>query len=99
MRSFISGTGRGGMCSNPTGGNDRLDRIDFMSYASGSDDPYKLLAIAVIVDATSSYLYFGLGKNGTTLDEFWFAAEFFFRTRSDRPETCRTRSGRRRDEE
>lgn len=70
------------MCSNPFGGNDRLDRIDFMDFASGTDSPFKLLYLKVISDAASDYLFFGLGKNGTVPDDFWYATEYFFTCKS-----------------
>jgi hypothetical protein len=77
----------GGMDANPFGGNARLDRIDFLDYASGTDSPWKLLYLKVISDAVSDYLYFGLGKNGTVADDFFYATEYFFKCRSFLPET------------
>lgn len=77
----------GGMCKRPFGGNVRLDRIDFMDYARGSDDPFKLLYLKVISDAASDFLFFGLGKNGCVAQEFWFAHEYFFQCRSYDPTT------------
>jgi hypothetical protein len=70
------------MCANPMGGSERLDRIDFMDFASGTDSPFKLLYLKVISDAVSDYLFFGLGKNGTVPDDFWYATEYFFTCRS-----------------
>jgi hypothetical protein len=58
-----------------------------MEYASGTDDPYKLLAIRIISDAASNYLYWGFGRNGTTIEKFWEANEYFFRVRSNDPES------------
>lgn len=78
---------KGGMCARPFGGADRLDRIDFTAYASGSDSPYKLLYLHVISDAASDYLFYGFGKNGTVPDDFWYAKEYFFTCRSHLPET------------
>jgi hypothetical protein len=75
------------MCKNPFGGNARLDRIDFMDYASGTDSPFKLLYLKVISDAANNYLYFGFGDNHTVPDEFWYATEYFFTCRSYLKET------------
>lgn len=83
----MANVGGAGMCSNPFGGNDRLDRIDFLDYASGTDNPFKLLYLKVISDAASDYLYFGLGRNGTVPDDFWYATEYFFTCRSYKRET------------
>ena len=78
---------KGGMAKNPFGGATRLDTIDFMDFAGGSDSPIKMLYIKVISDAASDYLFFGLGKNGTVADDFWYATEYFFNVRSYRKET------------
>lgn len=34
-----------------------------------------------------NFLHFGLGKNGTTAEEFYYAVQFLFKVRSDKPET------------
>lgn len=86
---------KGGMDKNPFGGNARLDRIDFMDFASGSDSEFKLMYIKVISDAASDYLYFGLGKNGTVADEFFYATQYFFHCRSNQPETWQHASSMR----
>ena len=78
---------RGGMCARPFGGFDRLDRIDLFAFASGTDSPFKLLYLKVIQQALAEYLYFGLGRNGTTPAEFYFASRYFFAVRSRDPET------------
>jgi hypothetical protein len=70
------------MCARPFGGFDRLDRIDFTAFASGTDSPYKLLYLKVISQAATDYLYFGLGHNGTLATQFWYASEYFFTVRS-----------------
>lgn len=75
------------MCARPFGGAERLDRIDFLDFASGTDNPFKLLYLKVISDAASDYLFFGLGKNGTVPDDFWYATEYFFTCRSHLEET------------
>ena len=78
---------KGGMGKNPFGGATRLDRIDFREFASGTDSPVKLLYLTVISDAASHFLFFGLAKNGTVPDDFWYASEYFFTCKSDCPET------------
>jgi hypothetical protein len=75
------------MCANPTGGFDRLDRIDFFDYASGTDSPLKLLYIKVIAQAATDYLFFGLGQNHVTLEQFDSAHRYFFEVRSYLRET------------
>lgn len=78
---------KGGMCLNPFGGFDRLDRVDLFAYAGGNDSHEKLLYLAVIKQALADYLYFGLGKNCHVAAEFFYAGEYFFTCRSFIPET------------
>lgn len=81
---------KGGMGANPVGtGNERIDRIDFSAFCSGSDSPLKMLFLNVIADAANNYLYYGLAKNGTTPEEFWYATEYFMTVRSYKPATWR----------
>jgi hypothetical protein len=75
------------MCARPTGGFDRLDRIDFFDYASGTDSPLKMLYIKVIAQAATDYLFFGLGQNHVTLEQFDAAHRYFFEVRSYLRET------------
>lgn len=75
------------MCRNPFGNFERLDRIDLFDYAAGSDVPFKLLFLKVIQQAAQDYLFFGLGKNWITLEDFADAHRYFFIVRSERPET------------
>jgi hypothetical protein len=75
------------MCVAPFGGYERLDRIDFTAFASGTTSSTQLLYVKVVAQAASDYLYFGLGKNGTVLEEFWYSAEYFFTCRSHIEET------------
>ena len=38
-------------------------------------------------DAASNYLFFGLGRNGTSAQEFFYACEWLLRIRASQPET------------
>jgi hypothetical protein len=82
---------KGGMAANPFGGFPRLDRIDLLAFASGTDSPQKMLYLATIKQALAEYLFYGLGRNGTTAAEFYFAHEYFFEVRSTVPETWGSR--------
>lgn len=75
-------SGRGGMCHNPFGGRMRLDRLDFTEMMGAKDEPEKILFLQTITDAIHNYLFFGLGKNGTTADEFAYACEYLFVVRA-----------------
>ena len=41
----------------------------------------------MITQAIQDHLYFGLGKNGCVLEEFWFASEYLYTVRSTDPKT------------
>lgn len=71
---------RGGMCRNPFGGRTRLDRLDFTGLAKGCEQ--KVLYLQTITDAVHNYLFFGLGRNGTTAEEFAYACEYLFHIRA-----------------
>jgi len=86
----------GGMTPGAFGGHGRLDKCvltgpsmvgehlyDVVSNAEGE----RTLWVQVILDAANNYLFFGLGRNGTTAEEFWYACEFLFRVRAAKPET------------
>jgi len=47
----------------------------------------RVLWASVIADAVNNYLSFGLGKNGTSVEEFYSAELYLFHIRSDKPET------------
>ena len=77
--------GRGGMSANALGGHDRLDKLDLSGPSqvggklldvASNFQPERLLWLSTIQDALNYYLEFGLGRNGTTIDEFWFVAEY-----------------------
>jgi hypothetical protein len=78
---------KGGMCENPFGGHFRLSKLDIQDWAGGSDQPEELLYRGVILEAVSSYLFFGLGHNGMVANEFLMASDYFFNVDSDKPET------------
>lgn len=71
---------RGGMSVNPFANQCRLDRLDF----SGENTlvPEKSLYLQTITDAIHNYKFFGLGRNGTTAEEFAYSCEYLFRIRS-----------------
>lgn len=88
--------GRGGMSANAFGGHDRLDKLDLSGPSpvggklldvASNIQPERLLWLSTIQDAVNNYLEFGLGKNGTTVDEFWFAVEYLLNVRAAEPET------------
>jgi aromatic ring-cleaving dioxygenase len=78
---------RGGMCANPFGGEDRIDRINLMEFLGPNAPPEKVLYARVIQDAASNYLYAFLGKNGTSAEEFFAAHQYFFKVVSTDVET------------
>lgn len=78
---------RGGMCSDPFLGKPRLDRLDLRSCLPADEPPECLLFLETISDAVSNYLYFGLGRNGTTGYEFFCSYRYFYVVRSDDPLT------------
>lgn len=69
---------RGGMSANPFGGEDRIDKIPFEAYLRPGIPPETVVFVKTIADAASNYLYFGLGKNGTTAEEFYYSYRYFF---------------------
>jgi hypothetical protein len=81
---------RGGMCSNPFGGHSRLDRLDLMQYLESNASPEKVLYLATIQDAVHNYLFFALGRNGTTAEEFVSSAKYFFQVRATDQQTWST---------
>jgi hypothetical protein len=80
-------TQRGGMCSNPFGGRMRLDRLNLMELLNPGDPSEKALFLQTMTDAIHNYMFFGLGRNGTTAEEFAFACEYLFRIRGNDPTT------------
>lgn len=78
------------------GHHTRIDKCDLqgpslindvlVDVASGIE-PERTLWTSVIAFAANDFLMFGLGRNGSTRDEFWFSVEFFFHTRASRPAT------------
>jgi hypothetical protein len=88
--------GRGGMSAHAFGGHDRLDKLDLSGPSqvggklldvASNIQPERLLWLSTIQDAVNNYLEYGLGKNGTTVDEFWFAVEYLLNVRAADPET------------
>jgi hypothetical protein len=82
---------RGGMCPNPFGGRTRLDRLDFASMVGSQDEPEKAVFLQTICDAIHNYLFFGLGRNGTTIEEFAYAYEYLFVIQSTDSDTWKTK--------
>jgi hypothetical protein len=89
-------SGRGGMDKNAFGGHERLDKcnlqgpsllggqiLDVLSGLPGE----RTLWAQTILDSVNNYLFFGLGRNGTSAEEFWFSVEFIFNVRASKPET------------
>ncbi len=86
--------GSQGSCKNPYGGISNPSRVDFTEWLAnpeclngGCCSGAKLLALTQIAHTCSDYLFYGLGRNGYTLDKWFEAVEFFWRTRSNNPET------------
>lgn len=76
----------GGMSPNPFGGEERIDRINLMEFLEPNAPPDKVLFLRIIQDAASNYLYALLGKNGTCIEEFFYAHQYFFKINSnDKP--------------
>ncbi len=87
---------RGGMCANAFGGHERLDKCNLQAPSLLGDVLYDVVSGVpgertlwgrVLADAINNYLFFGLGRNGTTPREFWYSCEFLFVCRSSVPET------------
>jgi hypothetical protein len=87
---------RGGMSANAFGGHVRIDKLDLFGPSlvggelldvASNIRPERLLWVSTIRDAVRSYLIFGLGRNGTSAEEFWFAAEYLLNVRAAKPET------------
>lgn len=87
----LVGNHSAGMSRNPFGGRDRLDKcnlqgpsllagmiVDVVSGTPGE----RTMITEIFRDAIFNYLFFGLGKNGTSADEFFAAAEFLLRIRA-----------------
>lgn len=80
--------------------NERLDKFDFATgqgfldcMNSPGDSPEKRIALQLISSTAHEYLFFGLGQNCIRIDRFFEASDFFFRVRSNDPDTwgkCRT---------
>ena len=87
---------RGGMSPNSFGGHTRLDKCNLQRSSKFGDVDYDVVSdmpgvrtlwVGVIKDAVQQYLFFGLGRNGPTREEFWSACEFLFNIRASKPET------------
>lgn len=73
---------RGGMSSNPFGGESRIDRINLLDFLEPNSSAEKVLYSCVIQDASSNYLYAFLGRNGTSAEEFFSSWQYFFKITS-----------------
>jgi hypothetical protein len=78
---------RGGMSPHAFAGHDRLDKLDLSGPSevggklldvTSNVQPERLLWLTSIQDAVQNYLPWGLGRNGTTGHEFWYATKYFF---------------------
>jgi len=76
-----------GMSSNPFAGCTRLDKLEMIAFASGSDSGYKILALEVTRQAAHEYLYFGLGSNYITAQQFIDSANWILNVRSYDPDS------------
>ena len=88
--------GRCGMSANSFGGHDRLDKLDLSGPSqvggklldlASNIQPERLLWLSMIQDTLNNYLECGLGRNGATIDEFWFVAEYLLNVGGADPET------------
>lgn len=73
-----------GMCRLPFAGFGRLDKLEdeaFFDHENGNG--ITAMVRMTILDAVSSYLFFGLGKNGTVADEFLAASDYLFQVTDD----------------
>jgi hypothetical protein len=68
-----------------------LDRLDFVGMMNAADQPEKMLYLQSITDSIHNYLFFGLGRNGTTAEEFAYAVEYLFQIRANDPKTWEKR--------
>ena len=83
------------MSRHAFGGHSRIDKCNLMGPSLIDDvlvdvvstEPERVLWVSVVASALNDYLFYGLGTNGTSRDEFWFSCEFLFRTRSTEPQT------------
>lgn len=84
------------MAHNAFGHHTRIDKCDLQGPSLMDDvlvdvasdvQPERTLWTSVIASAANDFLMFGLGRNGSTRDEFWFSVEFFYHTRASKPET------------
>lgn len=75
---------KGGMAANPFGGHPRLDKLaDEDFFPSEPGHGLEAMLRMSVVEATSSYCFWGLGRNGTTADEFLAAYSYFFTVTDD----------------
>jgi hypothetical protein len=76
---------------NPFGGKQSLSRLDLLDKIDTNQVcGEKLLFLSVIRDAVQQYLFFGLGKNGTTAEGFVESCNYFFKVRSNDQSTWYT---------
>ena len=86
MTEQVKTSNRGGMAKNSFGGHTRLDKCNLQGPSMlGSQlfdvmsgvEPERVLWVQTILDSCNNYLFYGLGRNGTSAEEFWFACEFW----------------------
>ncbi|RXS95125.1 hypothetical protein [Silvibacterium dinghuense] len=73
------------MTSNAFGGHIRIGQLDLAAFKTTDTTPEQLILLSTIADAAHDYVFFGLGRNGTSADEFAGACRYFFEVRLDRP--------------
>ena len=78
---------RGGMSKNAFGGRKRLDNRRFLEDLLELVEPSQELPFRHILDCANSFLFFGLGRNGTTEDEYYSSYLYFYKVRSNDPST------------
>jgi hypothetical protein len=67
--------------------HERLDKIDFMEFLQANVPAERVMYLQTIVDAIHNYLFFGLGRNGTSAEEFAYACQYLFYIRAADPGT------------
>jgi hypothetical protein len=87
---------RGGASANAWGSEPRLDKLSLqgpseiggvlIDVVSGIQ-PERTLWLESFKDAVFNYKFYGLGRNGTCRDEFWYSCEYLFNVRSYLPST------------
>jgi hypothetical protein len=87
---------KGGMSLCPFGSEQCLTKLDLQGSSIVGDKelgvisnipPIRTMLVESFKDVLNNYLFYGLGNNGTCIEEFWSSVEFLFNVRSYLPET------------